>query len=131
MIEIETKVDVDGRSFYGELGMIESTMLGYEDHGIFTFNLVFKFPGSGQGAGNFALDQWDEEKDRRIGSAVGLDLIIKVLETAGVGKWESLKGRQLIVLREDNWGLIKGLLNPLTRKALIFDDHFKEWGIGD
>lgn len=71
---------------------IKSTSLGYEDHGIMTFYLHLDYGGGGQGFGGYGLDDFDKEKDRRVGTAFGLEAIIQVLKTVGVDTWEKLPG---------------------------------------
>lgn len=46
---------------------IRHTMLGIEDHGIFTFVLDLDYGGSGQGAGMYCLDHHEDNKDYRPG----------------------------------------------------------------
>ena len=72
--------------------IIERTMLGYEDHGIFTCYLYLNYGGSGQGFGGYFLDSYDEEKQERIGSAYGMDFIVSILKVMEVSTWEELKG---------------------------------------
>ena len=71
---------------------IEKTMLGYEDHGILTFYLSLDYSGGGQGFGGYGLDEFDKEKDRRVGTAYGIEAIGRVLKTVGVDTWEKLPG---------------------------------------
>lgn len=78
---------------------IESTFLGVEDHGIFTFNLMLDYGGSGQGFGSYGLDAWEELAGRRVGTAYGLEMIKAVLQVVGVEKWEDLEG-QLVRARQ-------------------------------
>lgn len=82
--------------------LIESTMLGYEDHGILTFSLHLKYDGSGQGFGGYALDQWSEAHKERISSRACGTVIKRILETVGVEKWEDLKGEHIRVRAEFN-----------------------------
>lgn len=113
-----------------QIAKIESTFLGYEDHGIFTAMLHCDFGGSGQGIGGFSLDSYEEEKKRRVGSAFGIDFIARTLEVCGVDSWEKVKGRTIFVLREsDSWGAkVLGIQSlPTEGKAIfIFDDLVKE-----
>ena len=67
---------------------IESTMLGFQDHGIFTATLFMDYGGSGQGVGGYVM-----------GTHSGF--ITRVLKACGVDKWEALKGRTVFVLTED------------------------------
>lgn len=60
---------------------IESTMLGYEDHGLLTCSITLDYGGALQGFGGYCLgdvftDQW----------------IKGVLKCVGVETWEKLKG---------------------------------------
>ncbi len=78
-----------------ENAVIESTMLGLEDHGIMTCFLYLNYGGSCQGFGGYALDIWNKEADRRIGTAYGAEFIARVLATVGVEKWEDLAGKHI------------------------------------
>lgn len=97
-----------------EIGKIRDTHLGFEDHGMFSLCVDFDFGGSGQGFGHVCL----------VGEH-GIDLIQAVLRACGVDRWESLKGRTLFVLREEPYGLIKGL-KPLpfeNGKGFVLTDE--------
>lgn len=89
-----------------ENGKIGSTMLGNEDHGIFTCQLTIEFDGTVQGFGGYALDKYDSEKKRRLGTAYGLEFIKRILETLEVTSWEMLKGQHLRVRRKEECGPI-------------------------
>lgn len=82
---------------------IESTMLGYEDHGILTCFLMLKQKGSSQGFGGYRLDA---PKDKQ--SIMGTFWIKRILEVAGVSKWEDLSGKFVRVEGED-YGTITGI----------------------
>jgi hypothetical protein len=77
--------------------IIESTSLGYEDHGILTCMLMTKSDGIGQGFGGYAFDTYDKTQERRVGSAYGIEFIAAVLNTLEVDCWEKLKGTHLRV----------------------------------
>jgi len=89
------------------LGLIEETSLGFEDHGILTYNLRMGYyeppeeiktkdgprvqpgrAGSGQGAGNVFLG--GEHTDRHVRG---------ILKAVGVSKWEDLKGQWVWALQ--------------------------------
>lgn len=73
---------------------IIATMLGVEDHGIFTVMLSLDYGGSGQGFGGWALDGKGEPRGgERVGTAWGMEFIARVMRTVGVKKWEDLKGK--------------------------------------
>ena len=130
--DITTTITIDDKKYIAELGRVENTMLGVEDHGIFMTYLYLDYAGSSQGAGGYALDKYNKEKQRRVGSAYGLDWIMRTLEVAGVYKWEDLKGVYLYALKEDHWGMVKGLVNANDKsKVFIFEDLAKEHGLVD
>ncbi len=126
----DPEIEIDGVTYQMRLGTITRTMLGYEDHGIFTAMLTFDFGGSGQGAGGYCLDRPKRDgESRRMGTAYGLDHIIAILDTVAVSSWEELKGRTAYALRADDYGLIQGLAHPFKpeTKHLIFKAHAEQW----
>jgi len=76
---------------------IQSTMLGVEDHGIFTFVIELNYGGAGQCAGHFALDAYNEKKDYRPGWVGAIPMIRRLLEVVGVSSWEGLVGKKVRV----------------------------------
>jgi len=104
---------------------ITKTMLGKEDHGIFTFMLHLNYGDGGQGAGGWALD--DAVLDgggkfvRRAGTAEGMALIIRILETLEVKTWEDLPGTFCRVRASMG---VEEIGHPLKNQWLNFRDHF-------
>ena len=87
------------------IAKIESTKLGYEDHGILTVWLVVKYgKGSGQGIGGYALDEPKRDADGkhlgRFGSAYGCEFIARTIKACGVDNWEQIVGRTIYVVRD-------------------------------
>ena len=123
-------MNIGGVDYIMELGLIEKTFLGYEDHGVFTGVLELQLSGGGsQGAGCMILDAKkypdDNKSWERIGTAYGHDWIIQVMRTVGVESWEGLVGRRVYALKEEPYGWIRGLANvsnPSTN-YLIFAHH--------
>ena len=77
---------------------IESTMLGYEDHGILTCFLYLDYGGGGhQGFGGYAFDDYREEVRERVPVAFGAQFISSILKTVGATSWEKLPGQHLRV----------------------------------
>lgn len=118
------------------IAKVESTMIGYEDHGILTAYVFLDFGGSSQGAGGYGFDEYDEATGGRVvASGFGLDWIASAIRAAGVDSWEKVKGRTLFALVEGDggWGQkIVGLAPLPTEKGdrFMFDDvrarHFPE-----
>ena len=80
---------------------ITGTMLGIEDHGIFSFYLYLDYGGSSQGAGGYSLDTPIRDNEGKFlcrrGTAAGMELIARILQLVGVEKWEDLKGKSIRV----------------------------------
>ena len=92
---------------------ISSTMLGFEDHGIFTFTLFLDYGGAGQGYGNFSL-----------GGTFTDAAIREVLNTVGVKTWEDLPGK--VVRVQANHSEVSKLGNYLTDKWLDLAELARE-----
>lgn len=83
--------------------IIESTILGTEDHGIMSCMIFLEYGDSGhQGFGGYSLDTWSKAHNKRIGTAWGLEFIKRVLETLEVTSWEKLKGVSCRVIATNN-----------------------------
>jgi hypothetical protein len=81
---------------------ITRTELCFEDHGIFTCYIYLDYGGAGQAFGGYALDDYDEKLDRRIGSRYGIEFLMKLLYTVGVSSWEQLQNRYVRVKADFN-----------------------------
>lgn len=97
--------------------IIQSTMLGREDHGILTWMIFVKFDGCGCGIGGYALDSYDPGSKTRVFRAESMESISKVLETVGVDKWEDLPGKY-IRFEDNGWG------STITKIGNIIDDKW-------
>ena len=126
-------VEHNGKTYSGQLAKIDSTRLGYEDHGILTANVYCSWSGGGVGVGGYCLDQPKDRDARdytRVGTAYGLDQIIRILETVGVDRWEKLPGSQVIVLFEGRsmlGSVSKGIAGVLNDEVLILKEHADAW----
>lgn len=109
--------------------IIESTMLGIESHGMMSFYLYLDYGDSSmQGAGGYCLDMpvKDSEGDflKRVGTAVGTDLIMEILRVVGVDKWEDLKGEHIRV--KSNHCKVEEIGNFLKDEWLNFEEFFNK-----
>jgi len=78
-----------------ENARIISTMLGAEDHGIFTASLILEGDGWQCAFGGAALDKPSKDRTRepfRVGCAYGCEYIRRLLEVLEVPSWEKLAG---------------------------------------
>ena len=104
---------------------IKSTSLGFEDHGIMTFWLNIEYSGGcGQGVGGYALDDPVTVigKLDRVGTAKGMDLIMKIIKIVGVSSWEDLPGKYVRVYSNSNG--VGAIFNILEDRGLWFKEHF-------
>lgn len=128
----------NGTEYGGQIGTITETRLGYEGHGILTTSLLVEWKGGGVSAGGYCLDMPRDRESRdyeRIGTAYGLDFIIRTLATVGVESWEALKGREVIVLFEgpSAWGARAVGIASTTddSRVFVFKDHAEAWKLGE
>lgn len=87
---------------------IESTHLGYEDHGILTFFLYLTYGGSSQGAGGYVL-----------GEPYTTGYIKGILKACGVSSWEKLPGRTIYAYAD--FGKVYAIENLETEPGEKFD----------
>lgn len=108
---MKTLVATDGP--HEEAGKIKAAFLGFEDHNIFTFMLDIDFGGSGQGFGHYAIKQ-----------TAGV-IIPAILEACGVRSWDQVEGRVILAIRDEPYGLIRGIKPMPFEKGtgFRFDDE--------
>jgi hypothetical protein len=115
MLDIKpAEVTIDGKAYLMELGTVERAELGFEDHGIFGFNIAFNFGGAVQGTG------WYHLAGPSTSTVLG-----GLLNIFSVDRWDRINGKSIYVLRTDLYDLIRGLYNPTTRKHVILKDLFE------
>lgn len=114
-----------------QLGKVVRTSFEIEDHGILTLSIDIKFGVSAQGFGRYSLDTWDKVKDRRVGTAAGMDFILRILQLFDVRSLDELRGRPVYALRKsDEWGeFIIGLKTPDFdgKRTFLVSDWQREW----
>jgi hypothetical protein len=125
MIDVKpATITIDGIEYVAELATVESTHLGYEDHGIGTATLRFAGPAWGQSNEARCLSTFDKEAQRQRGTALGFDFVLRVIDVFGCETWERVKGQRVYVLRTEPYGRIEGIANTFDpARHLIFDPH--------
>jgi hypothetical protein len=134
MMSRELIIEHNGVEYGGQIGTVTSTRLGYESHGILTASLGVEWKGGGVSAGGYCLDTPKDIDGRdytRVGTAFGLDHLIRIIETVGVESWEAIKGQHVIVLFEGRsaWGSQSvGIAHTTDEsKVLVFTEHAAAW----
>lgn len=105
---------------------ITKTFLGREDHGILTCYLTVEGNGFGVSIGGYALDGYDKEKQKRIPTQKGFELINRILEVVGVSSWEELTGKHIRIESNGFGGRVTKIGNLIKDDWLDFDTFFKE-----
>ncbi|WP_418060770.1 hypothetical protein [Pimelobacter simplex] len=130
MNEMTVRVTHDGVEYGASVMRIHSTMLGIEDHGIFTALLRCEGAGTVISVGGYALDAWSHDDARRLGTAYGMEHIAEVMRVVGVDQWEHLAGKDVLVLHEGPpaWGRTAvGIASLMGERAIIFANHAEAW----
>jgi hypothetical protein len=136
MAERSIIIEHNGVKYTGHIATIKSTRLGYEDHGILTTSLDLSWEGAGVGFGGYCLDERRDRKSSdytRVGTAYGLDHIIRVMETVGVDRWEKLQGSRVIALFDYEssgstlGGMVRGIAALQDDKVFIPSEHADAW----
>lgn len=95
--------------------IIKSATITSGDHAILDAWIHLDYGGTGQGFGGYCLYTPSRRKDN--GDCCG-HFIWRVMEIAGVEKWEHLAGKTIRVKREDSWGSI------ISIGHIVKDDWF-------
>ncbi len=115
-----------------KIAKVTETYLGLEDHGMFTATVVVDYGDSSQGSPIYELDTFKQGKGR-MGTALGLTFIMRLLRAFGVNQWENLMGRTAYALfdpeNKRHERMIAGF-SPLpteTGETFIFKDLMEEF----
>lgn len=123
--------DTTGR-WFSELGVVESTRLGYEDHGILTGTVAMRFEsGTYQSGGGFAFDEYVADLDQRLPAGDYLaKWVYNILRVTGKDDWEKVPGSTLYAIRDSDKlnSYIRGFASSPThskvRRVFMFQDIF-------
>ena len=117
--------DLEGRTWYRELGELVDLDILHDDHGWKNISGTMDFGGSQQGF-TFIIDNYNKQKERRIGSAVGAEFICRLMSLFGTS-WDGIGGQVYALYEKDEYnGYIRGLMIPIKDRYLVFDDVVKD-----
>lgn len=106
---------------------IKSTKLGFIANGICSFDLILDIQGGGGVCvGGWALDTEDNKREKRIGSAYGMSVIMRILEVVGVDTWEELKGKYIRIKDIHLDDRVTSIGNLMKEEWINFDTFGKE-----
>lgn len=105
---------------------IKSTKLGFIANGICSFDLILDIQGGGGVCvGGWALDGPDNKREKRIGSAYGMSVIMRILEVVGVDTWEELKGKYIRIKDVHLGDSVTSIGNLMKEEWIDFDTFGK------
>lgn len=105
---------------------ITSTMLGKEDHGIFTCQICVEGNDWGCYYGGYSLDTPNKDTKKRIGTKEGMQAIMELLSTLEVDTWEKLKGQYVRVQTSGLGGKITAIGHLMQDKWFSFEEFFNK-----
>ena len=120
-----------------KLALVEKVYLEYQERHILNVNCLVRYEDYGsQNILNIVLDTWDEEKQKRVGTAEGMTFLIDLLNFFGVNNLTEVENQYVYVLVDDvdlwcNGSGIEHLAtNPNKQcgiKKMVFKDYFSSW----
>lgn len=108
--------------------IIQSTMLGREDHGIMTFMIYIGGDGFNYGVGGYCLDEFYSATQTRVFRAESMEAISKVLEVVGVDKWEDLPGKYIRIEYNGFGSTVTKIGNIIEEKWFDLKEFFGKIG---
>lgn len=117
------------------LAKISKAKLEIQERGILNFWIYVDYEDCGsQGIGGIALDTYNKDKKKRVGTAYGCEVIRRLLIALGVDDFADMKGKNIWVIGEGE-GLSfrpKGIQRLKTDgggDAVMFDEIAAEFGL--
>ena len=117
-----------------KLAKISSAALKIKERGILNFWIHVNYEDDlCQGVGGIALDKYDKEKERRVGTAYGCELIRRVLVELNVNDFSEMKDKVIWVIGEGDsfsftpTGIRSLYVNNKNSNPVIFKDIANEF----
>lgn len=107
--------------------IITNVSLTMADHGTLTFYITFKECNSPENRclGGYAIGKGYLGADNFEGSAIGLEAMMRIMDTVGVAAWEDLVGKKVLIgFHEPYGGGVEEITNIETEKSFYIQDFF-------
>lgn len=104
--------------------LISNVSISMEDHGILTFYLMFEGDGWATNWGGYALGKGYLGAKEFKGSDVGIECLMRIMDTVGVHRWEDLKGKYVRVVGANCGDIVNEIGNITQDKWFNIKEFF-------
>jgi hypothetical protein len=106
---------------------ITNISVSMEDHGCLTFYITLDGGGWGCTYGGYCIGKGYLGAKEFYSTDAGLEIIMRIMDTVGVEKWEDLKGKYCRVKTEGWGGTIRAIGNILTNKWFDIEEFYSNY----
>ncbi len=106
--------------------IITNVSLTMADHGTLTFYITLKECNSSENhcLGGYAIGKGYLGADNFEGSAIGLEAMMRIMDTVGVATWEDLVGKKVLLGFHEPYGGMEEITNIETEKSFNIQNFF-------
>ena len=106
---------------------ITGVSLSMQDHGCLTFYITLDGGGWGCNYGGYCIDKGYLGAKEFYSTGAGLEVLMRIMDTVGVEKWEDLTGKYCRVKTEGWGGTIQAIGNILTDKWFDVKEFYSNY----
>lgn len=106
---------------------ITNISVSMEDHGCLTFYITLDGGGWGCNYGGYCIGKGYLGTKEFYSTDAGLEILMRIMDTVGVEKWEDLKGKYCRVKTEGWGGTIRSIGNILTNKWFDIEEFYSNY----
>ena len=106
---------------------ITNISISMEDHGCLTFYITLDGGGWGCNYGGYCIGKGYLGAKEFYSTGAGLEVLMRIMDTVGVEKWEDLKGKYCRVKTEGWGGTIQAIGNILTDKWFDIKEFYSNY----
>ena len=106
---------------------ITNISVSMEDHGCLTFYITLDGGGWGCSYGGYCIGKGYLGAKEFYSTDAGLEILMRIMDTVGVEKWEDLKGKYCRVKTEGWGGTIRAIGNILTNKWFDIEEFYSNY----
>lgn len=106
---------------------ITNISVSMEDHGCLTFYITLDGGGWGCNYGGYCIGKGYLGAKEFYSTNAGLEILMRIMDTVGVEKWEDLEGKYCRVKTEGWGGTIRAIGNILTNKWFDIKEFYSNY----